>query len=112
MTTETSGDRSGTSAARVGFDAEPCPDPLGEEVAVDPELHAGELRELVDDRVRDPRSVTFVPEPSDLADRVAAQGRAERAAGRRAAAEIGVPRGEARVEEAMERRRDRIRVRV
>ena len=61
----------------------------GRPVVPQPELEAGELPELVDDRVRDPAPAARAPEPGELLARVARARAAERGA-RLVALDVGV----------------------
>ena len=106
----------GRRATRVGVAgrreaAEPGDQRRRHASVAEPELEPRELRELVDDRVRDPAAPARAPEPRQLLPGVPSARSAE-GGPRGVSLDVRVLGRDPRVEEPLERRRDRVRVRV
>ena len=91
---------------------EPSLDGKRNPAVTEAQLQAGELRRLVDGGVGQPPPAAGAPEPRDLAERVAKAGLAQSRARRGRFAHVRTVGGHAGVEEATERARDRVGVRV
>ena len=82
----------------------------GDAFVAETELEADELRRLVERGVRQPAKLPSAPEPSDLPNGVARPCPAKRRPRLARLAHVGAVGGGARVEEAAERRRERVDV--